>query len=62
MPQNEPDPNRMVEWARVNEGWICPKCWCVYGPMVEECRNCNSKLAFDEPATSNATQPPVMHS
>ena len=24
-----------------NYGWICPKCNRVYGPMVQECCQCN---------------------
>lgn len=27
-----------------NKPWVCPKCGCVWGPKVNSCSNCNSKI------------------
>lgn len=31
--------NTDISWGQ--QGWICPKCGCVYAPHVDECRRCN---------------------
>ena len=29
------------------EGWKCPKCERVYGPMITECKECNHVIKED---------------
>lgn len=31
----------------MKEGWVCPKCGRIYGPMMMTCDYCNNKIAIE---------------
>ena len=32
----------------VRQGWVCPKCSCVYAPHISECNRCNNHAQVPE--------------
>lgn len=32
----------------MKEGWVCPKCGRIYGPMMMTCAYCNNKITIWE--------------
>lgn len=31
----------------MKEGWVCPKCGRIYGPMMMTCAYCNNKITIE---------------
>lgn len=44
------------------EGWMCPKCGCVFAPFVTECYRCNgAKKVIEDSGTTTPTTSKPQH-